>query len=342
MDAEAVDSLSFGKVQLPGNDLASYLSTTIGTAIGNSDAAFVDRLRKLGKQLWTFLPKGFRDYYFTLMSGPNPPRSIRIHSEEMIFPWELVVPHDASTGKYRELEPLGIAHVIGRWKPGTKLRPSPQRIRGEKFVIVRPDYPERDALPGAEVEAAALRKLLPRTEVLKPADEASVTALLQRTDVRLLHFSGHGSFDPSNADLSSFDLENATSITVLDFVNNPLSAIGQPIVYLNACELGATGMTVGRPGGFAASCIESGYSGLIASYWAVNDESAARLSVELYQKLLAGMAIGEALRELRANHRNDPAFAAAAYYGDPWTRIDLTGLTAGVAATKRTRSQPSA
>ena len=276
------------------------------------------------------------------MSGPNPPRSIRIHSDEMIFPWELVVPHDSSTGTYRELAPLGIAHVIGRWKPGTPMRPSPQRIRGEQFVIIRPEYPEGGELRWAKVEEVALRKLLSKAEVLTPANAAGVTALLKRTDVRFVHFSGHGMYNPVNADLSSFELENGTSMNVTGFVNNPLSATAHPIVYLNACELGAAGMTVGRAGGFAAACIESGYSGLIASYWAVNDESAARLSVALYQKLLAGMAIGEALRELRANNANDPAFATAAYYGDPWTRIDLTGLTTRVAAAKGARPQPGA
>jgi hypothetical protein len=339
---EEVEALDCGVVKLPGKSLSEYFDTAIAgvlaeepdtsgmkrievtEAIAEWNADIVRRVEDLGKQLWTFLPEKLRDKYLDLYKRGSSIRSIRVHSDEMIFPWELVVPHRLE--ERIKLRPLGIEHVIGRWKPGRKLRPSPQRIRAEKFVLLRPAYSGNDQLPWAEAEEAALTKLLAGIEVMRPANEKAVRRLFERTDVKLLHFSGHGDFNAANADLSKLVLENNTSIDVLSLANTTFGAAGNPIIYLNACGLGASAMTVGRAGGFANACIDGGYSGLLASYWAVNDASAARLSVGLYKKLLAGEAIGDALRDLRDKNRDDPAFLSCAYFGDPWTRLDLSGL----------------
>lgn len=341
-----VAALNCGLLNLPQDDLASYVHSSLEKTIGrypDPDAMsakefdtelagwerdFLDRLRDLGKQLWTFLPERFRQEYFALHRAGAAPASILVHSDEMLFPWELVVPTDRTGGSFLELPALGVSHVLGRWKPALRMKPSPQRLRVDRLVVLNPTYLPPDDLPWTTAEVTALAKLFPKAERFQPATAARFRSdLLRRGDVRVLHFSGHGTFDPGNADLSELLLEDG-GVDALAIANTPLGAEGSPIVYLNACSVGAAGVTVGRSGGFAAACLDSGFSGVIAPYWPINDKRAAQFAVSLYRKLLAGRAIGEALRELRAEKPEDTTPRAFAYFGDPWARLDLEALVA--------------
>ena len=340
-----VASLDCGLLNLPDDDLGTYVRTALDKAIGLYpepgelsereyeaelaawDRKFLTALEDLGKKLWTFLPKGFRDEYFAYSRAGVSPRSILVHSDEMIFPWELVIP-TAVDGAFEELPPLGVNHVLGRWLPALRMKPSPQRLRVEKFVVLNPTYPEPHSLPWTVAEVKALAKLFPGAERYRPSTAARFRAdLLKRGDVRLLHFSGHGTFDVGNADLSEILLED-DGLDAMAIARTRLGAEGSPIVYLNACSVGAVGITVGRCGGFAAACLEGGFSGVIAPYWPINDKRAAQFAVSLYEKLLAGRAIGEALQELREENASDTTARAFAYFGDPWARLDLEPLVA--------------
>jgi hypothetical protein len=338
----AYASLDCGLLDLPQKDLSSYVNSALDEVIGQypssgamSEAAFAQaaetwrtsflkRLGDLGRQLWKFLPQRFRDEYFRFYEQDTPPRSIGIYSDEMIFPWELVIPNEKRGGRFVELPCLGITHVLGRWKTALPIKPTPQRLRVDSFVVVNPAYPPPDDLPWSVSETAALRRLFPKVEIFKPPTEAGIRAdLLQRNDVRLLHFSGHGAFQNQNADLSQLLLEDGGSLTAMAIANTKLGAEASPIVYLNACSVGTQGITVGRAGGFAADCLDGGFSGVVAPYWPVNDARAAKFSIELYRRLLSGRAVGEALRDLRDENRDDPTFLAFAYFGDPWARVSF-------------------
>jgi hypothetical protein len=340
-----VASLDCGLLDLPGDDLGKYVRTALEKTIGlypvrgelterefdaelaEWDRKFLTGLEDLGKKLWTFLPKGFRDEYFAYHRAGVSPRSILVHSDEMVFPWELVIPTDLD-GTFEELPPLGVNHVLGRWLPALRMKPSPQRLRVDKFVVLNPTYPKPDDLPWTVAEVTALARLFPKVEQFRPSTAARFRSdLLKRGDVRLLHFSGHGTFDAANADLSEILLED-DGLDAMAIARTRLGAEGSPIVYLNACSVGSIGITVGRAGGFAAACLEGGFSGVIAPYWPINDKRAARFALSLYKKLLAGRAIGEAMQELRAERPDDPTARAFAYFGDPWARLDLEALVA--------------
>ena len=78
----------------------------------------------------------------------------------MIFPWELLIPNDNSDGKLTVLKALGIAHILGRWKPGLTTKPKEQMLKVRKFRVLNPDYPPPDTLAWAAQEApsAPVRK----------------------------------------------------------------------------------------------------------------------------------------------------------------------------------------
>lgn len=332
-----------GTLNVPGNDLAAFLDRfyqphfssfpVAGASVSEEqftaslkawEESFSDDLTKLGKQLWNFLPKSFRDEYFRMYQAGLLPRSIFIHSDEMIFPWELVVPYDTVQGKLVVLQPLGVTHILGRWKPSLLMKPIPQYLPVHNICVLNPRYAAPNELAWSLAEIKALRKLFRNLLVITPADLATVKSkVLNRSDIQIFHFSGHGQYDLQTPDLSQLLLENNDMLDPLDFPGTKLCNEGCPIVYLNACSVGSTGLVVGRMGGFAAKFLDNGCSGVIAPYWPINDARAAKFSVSLYQKLQQGRAIGEALQELRSENLTDPTFRAYSYFGDPWARVNF-------------------
>ena len=256
-----------------------------------------------------------------------------VHSDEMIIPWELIVPYE--NGKTHL--PLGARHVMGRWPPGLKYRPPYQRLEIDRGFIVNPKYPGAKDLPWSYLEAQALKGLLAPLVTSPPkANPESLRAILKRTNVQLLHYSGHGKYDAHNPDLSALELEANQLFPAVNFTGTPLLAKGA-LLYLNACEVGMSGAHLGRMGGFAAKCISDGSCGVIAPYWSVNDASAKDFSLQLYERIAGGTPIGEALRDLRAKNRKNPTFQAFTYFGHPMTTVQFN--TAETVAPRRGRAR---
>lgn len=338
--------LYVGKLKLdtPGQSLSDYLAqiyqdqfdqlpgarlddAAYAAAFAAWEQQFNATLDGLGRTLWKWLPERFREKYLGFHRAGVQVRSILITSDEMILPWELIIPHGTLDGAPFELPPLGRRHIIGRWKPGTVMQPQPQRFRVARFCIVNPPYPPPDDLPSTVREVDGLRKLFPKITVIAPADFATVQReVLARDDVQLFHFSGHGEFQGANADLSTLRLLNG-ALNAVTMNGARFLGAASPVVYLNACHAGAAGGVVGRAGGFSANLLTSGGGGVIAPYWPVDDERAADFALGLYEKLSRERSIGEALQELREEHPADPTYRAFSYLGDPWTRLDFSALT---------------
>jgi hypothetical protein len=336
------DFRDMGLLQLQESDMAKYLNDVLTSQFAATPRkaqlsdeqyrAVMDAWKKkfmvtiegVGVRLWQWLPQALRDEYFRQYRGGTPPRSILIHSEDMIFPWELVIPNDTSSGQLTRLRALGIEHVLGRWKPGLTTKPSRQMLKVRKLRVLNPNYPEPNTLKWAQTEAAELGKLFPALVFpVAPADLAGVQQLFEETDVQVLHFSGHGEINLNNPDLNKLLLENNEEFDALGLVATKLCAVAQPVVYLNACSVGNVGDTVGRAGGFASNFVTNGCSGVIAPLWPVNDYRSMEFALSLYSKLKLGRSIGEALQELREENEKDPTFYAYTYFGDPWVRLNL-------------------
>jgi CHAT domain len=325
------ESRPMGRLQITPRELSKTLDAAFSTFVSKFPAdgnkadiarwreGMRDAIDKLGKYLWGKLPEKFRAEYFRLYDAGLLPASIQVHSDEMIIPWELLVPNRVE-GKAEVLKPLGVAHVMGRWRPGIGIQPRPQRMRIAAACVVNPKYPGDSQLLWSVLEAAELKKQLPVFQALSPATRATVTKLLARSDVQFVHYTGHGMYTAKQADLSTLVLEGGDKLAAMDFVAAKLLTKGKALIYLNACESGSTGVVMGQMGGFAAQCLTSGCSGIIAPYWAVADGTAKDFSLAFYGLLQGGRSIGEALMELRAKNRKDPTFQAFAYFGDPWTR----------------------
>lgn len=302
--------------RFPGGDLAE---SAFDLALAAWNVDFLATLADLGKQLWLHLPPAFRTEYLRLMGLANPPRSLFVFSDELSFPWEIVRPSGQINGAYCELPPLGVSHLLGRWRPGTGARPQPQALPVNRMAIVVPDA-EHSGLPWAAEEVRQLHALLPFAERVTPVTRRQLGRFLSDGDAQIVHFSGHGAVG-ANADLTALALEGGESITAMAFAASRLGSTRQPLLFLNACTVGRGGRVLGRAGGFAGNCIEAGWSGVVAPYWPVLDSSAAAFGVTFYRKLKAGRSIGEALGELRREASDDPTALAYAYFGDPFARV---------------------
>ena len=202
--------------------------------------------------------------------------------------------------------------------------PSPQQMKVEKIAILNPIYEDPAfALPWSSEEVKQLCHLLPRiAEPIKPVNHANVKRfVLDSTDVHVLHFTGHGALDQLNSDLNYLMREDE-QLLAASFAQTKVGPQAHPFLILNACSVGVINEVVGRPAGFPATCLDGGFSGLVAPLWPVPDRSAMDFSVELYRKLLfQKRSIGEALSELRREKPEDPTYLAYTYFGDPWARL---------------------
>ncbi len=330
-----------GKLKMQRSDMAKYLNDILGAEfdlypndrvmtpvqfrkeVASWQKNFMTTVQQLGKRLWQWLPQAFRDEYFQSQRAGSLPRSILIHSDEMIFPWDLLIPNPVPKGKSKQVKALGLAHVLGRWKPGLTMKPPLQTLKVRRFRVLNPKYPPADALPWAEEEVKELKKLFPKlVSAVTPSNLKSVRALFKESDVQVLHFSGHGEIDP-NPDLNKILLDDNVAFTALNLADTKLCTQGQPVVYMNACSVGNVGVVVGRAGGFASNFVENGCTGVIAPFWPINDRRSMDFAIALYGKLKLGRAVGEALQELRDENADDPTYYAYAYFGDPWVRLTL-------------------
>jgi CHAT domain len=334
---EEYDLKSMGELKLTGTEFGDFFRQVIDPQfatfprdpkLGDEEfdrqlaawnAKFLTRLADLGRKLWTHLPEKLRAEYLRLMALPTPPRALCVHSDEMTLPWEIIRPSGKIAGKFVEYQPLGIAHVLGRWRPGLGARPQPQSLPIKTFFVLNPRY-GAGALHWADQESQQLMDLLGSFEKPSPVDRKEIDAILERTDVQMIHFNGHGTLGP-NADLDGLELENNDSIAAMAFAARRLGEQANPVLFLNACSVGRAAQILGRPGGFAANCIEHGWSGVIAPYWPVYDPWAAECSLALYRKLRLGHSIGEALQEIRRDRPDDFTAQSYSYFGDPWARV---------------------
>jgi hypothetical protein len=267
--------------------------------------------------------------------------SFTITTNDLELPWELMCYGD---GKVLCLDrPVG-RMPLGRARPR---RPSAERqsARKTRFLLVYCDPDGR--LVQARHEIETIRKALEseyrdRIELNvwpDPAKKGGTTGrrlndVLRRAEYDVIHFAGHATFNPDDADLSALIMDDR-----VPFYAQKIRRLlkGQPLVFLNACESAtvanepdasrSSGLLQRPVEGLAAAFVYGGALGCIGSLWPVHDDSAADLAIHFYKQVLGGEMIGEALRQARIAVRNKPEYklditwASFVLYGDPTFRL---------------------
>jgi CHAT domain-containing protein len=93
----------------------------------------------------------------------------------------------------------------------------------------------------------------------------------------------------------------------------------RPLVVLNACQTGRLEQRLTSIGGFAEAFISAGAGAFVASLWSVGDEPAATFTNALYDGLLGGLPMAQAVRHARAVARDarDGTWLAYTVYAHP-------------------------
>ena len=302
-----------------------------------------DRIRAaeaLGLELWRDLPEAFQRFYWEELHE-HPGAALAIYSQEPYIPWELIRPQREVGGE--EAGFLGATMRIARWKQAVRF-PDPLTVTG--FSIIAPEYGRESGsrpLPGAQLEAQQLIDEFGGDRV--KGERAVVRDLLESSrGIQLIHFAGHGDFDPGAAEMSVIRLSDA-SIVPRDLTRAILGRTAHPFVFLNACEVGEQGWALTRIGGWAEAFTDIGFSGFIGPYWAVNDRIARKSAVLFYRSLSAGLTVGEAIRQIRLQFYADPedaghpSWLAYTLHCQPNIHINLPTVGASKAALRTAKSK---
>jgi CHAT domain-containing protein/tetratricopeptide (TPR) repeat protein len=167
-------------------------------------------------------------------------------------------------------------------------------------------------LPGAEAEAMAIAPLLQTTPLIgQDATEATVRSRMLNADI--IHLATHGLLDDQQGLQSAIVLTagsdseldyrtqldpNDGLLTAQEVLNLDLKA---ELVVLSACNTGRGRITGDGVAGLSRSFLIAGAENLVASLWAVPDDSTAVLMTHFYQALQTTPDPAHALRQAMLN-----------------------------------------
>jgi hypothetical protein len=274
--------------------LEQHLATLEEGVSARTVAAFGERLGEL------LLPESTREALAAVRGAP------------------LVVVHDAACSRW----PWETLHVDG-WSPAAE-RGLSRRYAAEGLSVAKWREERRlertlrvllvvnptGDLAGADQEGARVRKLLGQIADIELTElahgQATRTRLLEafrsgRYDA--IHYAGHAYFD-SQAPASSGILcaggrvLSGTDLAALESV--------PALVCCNACESarvrGRTPVSrsLARHAGFAEAFLRGGVANFIGTWWPVSDDAAFLFAGGLYESLVAGATLGEAMHQARS------------------------------------------
>jgi CHAT domain-containing protein len=219
------------------------------------------------------------------------------------LPWEFL--YDASRNRFLCLSHrTPLVRFLEVPDPPRPLAISPP-LQVLVMIASPSDYPQLDVEQEWNKVQGALAPLEQAGQVhLTRSETATLAALrrqLRRTDLHVLHFVGHGGFDPQAQDgVLAFEdqtgrarLVSGQDLGVLLHDHDPLR-----LVVLNACE-GARTDPTDPFAGTAQSLIQQGIPAVVAMQFEITDPAAISLASELYAAIADGYPLDAALAEAR-------------------------------------------
>jgi CHAT domain-containing protein len=204
------------------------------------------------------------------------------HRELHYVPWCAL--HDGS-GWLIERHELSVAPSAAAWLGARARRPlgSVLAVEGDPATL---------PLVGAEIDAIG-RAFGGRAVALRGSEATPEGVQAHAASADVLHLACHGHFRADNPAFSALELAGGP-LTLADVRGLRLAA---SLVVLSACE---TGVSKVAPGdeliGMVRGFMIAGASAVLATQWAVSDQSTADLMAALYRELARGQRVGAALR----------------------------------------------
>jgi hypothetical protein len=288
------------------------------------------RLSIIGTDLWDELvpPAVQRWYWQTIrpwrLAHPDRALSLAIVSSEPWIPWEMLRPYGPDDqGRFVEDDFLCETFLLARWLAlstwqGTGRQP-PDSLDLSVVGLIVP----ASGLKSAPLEAKELATVLSARAKQIDADLDTLYGVLEEGGYRGLHFIGHGRYNPDKPDESVLVL-GGEALEPDDLSGRRLNfGRDQPLVFLNACEVGQVGYSLTRLGGWAPAFLRAGASVFIGSMFRVTDTLAADFAEAFYKELVGGAPVSQAVRQARAAIKSDtdPSWLGYSLYAHPLAKV---------------------
>jgi hypothetical protein len=260
------------------------------------------------------------DLQVLLWSLKDRIKSVEVESEEPWIPWELCRLQGKQNGEPVDGPFFCEAFTMTRWLQEVELKPT---LSLNKMALV---VPQDSGLPFAAVERDYVLSLASAGRQVEriPATFLDVKTALGKGEYDGWHFTGHGGFRPL-PNKAAMLLENREEMTPTDLSDAATSKLGKakPLVFLNACQIGRSAMSLTDIGGWAKSFLEAGAGAFIGAYWSVYDQAANNFAQAFYDNLLGGMEIGQAVQTARQTIKplGDPTWLAYTVYANPLAKV---------------------
>jgi hypothetical protein len=317
--ALALNLTPFGPVKLRTDPLRYFQDffkdiETLKLSSKQERAAAERHLAAKGSMLFDrILPADVQDL---LWKHRDSIRTVQVQSDDPWIPWELCKLQGKENGRVVEGPFMCEAFAVTRWMIGIGFRPE---LKLKRMAVV---MPEDSGLRMAASERDYVLSLANggrRVECIPAAPLDIVTALAEgKYDG--WHFTGHGGFDSPDPNRSVILLEDQEELTPEDLSGEVKNlGLAKPLVFLNACQVGRSAMSLTGIGGWAAQFLRAGAAAFIGAYWSVYDQPAHDFSQAFYKRLLAGTPIGEAVQEARKEIKplGDPTWLAYTVFAHP-------------------------
>jgi hypothetical protein len=225
------------------------------------------------------------------------------------------------------------------WIPWEILRLDEGLFLCEAFAVTRWISPIR---PTGYLPLARIAAVVPRSSELPHAEQewgdlqamAGDGRRVERLPARLReigeafrsglydgwHFTGHGFFRGSSPDLSSIYLDENEELTPPDLAGEA-KRMGRPhpLVFLNACDTGKSGLSLTDAGGWAPHFLRAGAGAFLGSLWPIRDSRSREFARIFYAGFTGGLNLAEAVQAARQAIRSedDPTWLAYTVFGHP-------------------------
>ena len=273
----------------------------------------------------TLFQRGIRDVLIANQAAahPLPDTGVRIRLSIAIekdgmgdiasIPWELMRNPD-------DLSPLVVSTTALVRTLATN-KPTAPRQRGETLnILAITSNPQgTDPLDIAR-ELDQLRGIWKGVggidvSIIEQPNKRSLLDKLREKDFHIVHYMGHGGYDPTDGGVLMLADDNGKPLRVgaIDFATwlqrEPLE-----LVFLNACNTGTTGTdTALHPyAGMATALVKNGVPAVLAMQFPIPDTKAIDFANTFYKCLTTGYPVDAAVAEGRVTLFDDKATAAGA------------------------------
>ncbi len=272
-----------------------------------------------------------------LDSGEKPLRIIHDEAASVI-PWEVI--SYINRAMPATTIPVCRSFII---PPHRYQKWSPRQMHNDVLNLLLIVNPTAD-LRGAEAEGDLVYEALKDNPLIRIKKlwqkEATRDAILKELDsgkYDAVHYAGHAKYKENAPKKTGLYCADRTFLTGED-VQKKLSNF-PPLMFLNACQSAmmsesGTNTLPSMPSkkaeaeaGLAEAFIFNGVQQFIGTYWPVGDKAALAFAKRLYEELLTGQTIGDAIYYARQEvlKVNKKDWATYVHFGDPVFKLKLKG-----------------